>query len=102
MAGSPFVNLADQWRTGNDPSMTGQQQNADRWLRGGGTPIIITPRMSMAAASYPAGASFQEETGLQVPLLPADRQRFVGIYEYNMRITSTSLVRQGSVINAFS
>ena len=63
MGGSPFVNLADQWRTGNDPGMAGQQQNANQWLRGGGTPIIITPRMSLAAASYPAGASFQEETG---------------------------------------
>ncbi len=102
MSGSPFVNLADQWRTGNDPSMSGQQQNANQWLRGGGTPIIVTPRMSMAAASYPAGASFQEETGIASPLLAADLQRAVGVYEINMRITSTSLTRLGSVINAFS
>jgi hypothetical protein len=102
MANSPFVNLADQWRTGNDPSMSGQQQNANQWLRGGGTPIIITPRMSLAAASYPAGATFQEEGGFAPPLLPADLQRGVGVYEMNMRITSSSFTRQGSVINAFS
>ena len=36
------------------------------------------------------------------PLLPADLQRGVGVYEMNMRITSSSFTRQGSVINAFS
>jgi hypothetical protein len=102
MSGGTFVNLADQWRTGNDPSMLGQQQNANQWLKGGGTPIVITPRMSMAAASYPAGASFQEETGIASPLMPADLQRGVGVYETNMRITSNTTTRQGSVINAFS
>ena len=102
MAGSPFINLADQWRTGNDPTMSGQQQNANQWLRGGGTPIVVTPRMSLAAASYPAGATFQEETGIATALLPTDLLRGVGVYESNMRITSNTTTRQGSVVNSFS
>jgi hypothetical protein len=101
MGGSAFVGLADQWRTGNDPSMSGEQQNANQWLKGGGTPIVITPRMSLAAATYPAGASFQEDTGTAAPLLPADLQRGVGAYETNMRIISNATARLGSVINSF-
>jgi hypothetical protein len=101
MGGSPFVNLTDQWRTGNDPSMSGQQQNANQWLKGGGTPIVVTPRMSLAAASYPAGASLQEETGVVSAPLPADLQRGVGAYEANMRIISNATARLGSVINSF-
>jgi hypothetical protein len=102
-SGSPFVNLADQWRTGNDPGLsTGQQQNANQWLRGQGTQIIFTPLVSMAAASYPAGASFQEETTMQSPLLPTDLQRGAGMYEYNMRVTSGSTTDRGKVVNRFS
>ncbi len=102
-SGSPFVNLADQWRTGNDPGLsTGQQQNANQWLRGQGTPIMFTPLVSLAAATYPAGATFQEENTFQPPLLPTDLQRGVGVYEYYMRVTSGSMSDQGKVVNHFS
>lgn len=101
-SGSPFVNLADQWRTGNDPGLSTGQQNANQWLRGQGTPILFTPLVSMAAASYPAGATFQEETTIQAPLLPTDLQRGAGMYEYNMRVTSGSTADKGKVVNRFS
>jgi hypothetical protein len=103
MGGSPFINLADQWRTGNDPGLsTGQQQNAYQWLRGGGTQILFTPLVSLAAATYPAGATFQEESAFQSPLLPTDLQRGVGVYEYYMKVTSGSFADQGKVLNRFS
>lgn len=107
-SGSPFVNLADQWRTGNDPGFatgqftTGQQQNADQWLRGKGTQILFTPLVSMAAASYPAGATFQEEGSTQSPPMPTDLQRGVGAYEYYMKVTSGAVGDQGKVLNRFS
>jgi hypothetical protein len=109
-SGSPFINLADQWRTGNDGGMstgmsTGsqqQQQTANQWLLGKGTPILFTPLVQLAAASYPAGATFQEENTFQTPVLPTDLQRCVGVYEYCMRVTSGSVADQGKVINRFS
>jgi hypothetical protein len=109
-SGSPFINLADQWRTGNDAGLsTGlstssqqQQQTANQWLRGQGTPILFTPLVSLAAASYPAGATFQEENSFQSPLAPSELQRAVGVYEYCMRVTSGSTADQGKVVNRFS
>jgi hypothetical protein len=101
-SGSPFINLAGEWRTGNDPGLSTGQQNADQWLRGKGQQILFTPLVSMAAASYPAGASFQEDSSFQSAMLPTDLQRGVGTYEYNMKVTSGSFADQGKVVNQFS
>jgi hypothetical protein len=101
MSGSPFISLSDQWRTGNDPNAN--QSAMQQWLRGGGTPILVTPRVSLAAASFSAmlGMESSDSEAPSMGLSATDRQRAVGTYEYNMRITSGSQRDQGSVINRF-
>ncbi len=101
-SGSPFVSLADHWRTGNDQNPT--QGGMNQWLRGGGTPILFTPRVSLAAATFPAIAGYEgtSESDAPLSLLPTDRTYGVGMYEHYMRITSGSARNQGSVINRFS
>lgn len=100
MFGSPFVNLSDQWRTGNDPNAN--QGTPQQWLRGGGTPILVTPRVSLAAASFSATTGMDADAEAPATVLSTtDRQRAVGTYEYNMRVTSGSQRDQGSVINRF-
>ena len=100
MAGSPFVGVADQWRASNE--MDAGQGGANRWLRSGGTPILFTPRVSLAAASYPAIAAVDAEVENQGPAPTADLQRGVGIYEHYMRVTSDTQRNIGSVVNRFS
>jgi hypothetical protein len=100
MSGSPFVSLADQLRIGNDQNSS--QGGANQWSRGSSAQILFTPRVSLAAATFPAISGIEnEEIGPASPQL-ADREHGVGIYELYMRITSGSARNQGSVINFYS
>lgn len=101
-SGNSFVSMADHWRTGND--QTPNQGGINQWLPGSGAPMLFTPRISMAAASFPAisGAGLDGDSDTPVSLLTADRQYGVGMYEYYMRVTSGSARNQGSVVNRFS
>lgn len=102
-SGSPFVSMGNQWSATAEFDLNNpQQQNANQWLRGSGAQIRFTPRISMAAAAYPAGATFQEQGATQVNPMRADLEHGVGLYEYYMRITSGTTAKQGSVINRFS
>ena len=76
----------------------------DQWLRGSGAPMLFTPRVSLAAASYPAisGSGFDGDSEAPLSLMPTDRQYGVGMYEHYMRVTSGSARNQGSVVNRFS
>jgi hypothetical protein len=103
MSGSPFVAMGNQWSATAEFDLNNQQQqNANQWLRGSGTQIRFTPRVSMAAAAYPAGATFQEEGVGQVNPMRSDLEHGVGLYEYYMRVTSGTTAKQGSVVNRFS
>jgi len=104
MGGSPFVNLSGQWRAANEGGMGAGpgQGNLNQWLRQGGTPILFTPLVALAAASYPALADVQSEQGFAATLSQTDLQRGVGVYEYYMKVTSGSFANQGSVVNRFS
>ncbi len=83
MSGSPFVAMGNQWSATAEFDLNSQQQqNANQWLRGSGTQIRFTPRVSMAAAAYPAGATFQEEGVTQVSPMRSDLEHGVGLYEY--------------------
>src|SRR5271170_7266261 len=95
MLGSPFVSLADQWRLGSDPNA--RQSAMQQWLRGTSAPIVVTPRMSLAAASFPAIAGLEADTEAPAKLTQSDLEHAVGTYEYNMRVTSGSQRDQGSV-----
>ena len=100
--GSPFVGLSDQWRLNSEfsPSAQGNQQQS---ARGQAAPIVITPRVALAAASFPAITGLETESDLGPKrLTPSDLQLAVGTYEYNMRITSGAQRDQGSVVNRFS
>src|SRR5579871_4883148 len=57
--GNPFVNLSDQFQTANDGNAGGQ--GFGQFMRGAGQPILFTPRVSLAAASYPAIAGLEDE-----------------------------------------
>jgi len=101
MFGGPFAGLADAWRLGNNPNSN--QGSLQQWLRGAAAPIVVTPRVSMAAASFPAITSVEAEADAAPKrLTPSDLQAAVGMYEYNMRITSGSQRDQGSHVNRFS
>lgn len=101
--GSPFVSAGSQWSTTAEFDLSNQQQqNANQWLNGSGKQIRFTPRITMAAAAYPAGATFQEDGAAQNGPMRSDLEHAVGTYEYNMRLTSGTLTKQGSVINHFS
>lgn len=103
MSGSPFVSMGGQWNSAAEFDLNNQQQqNANQWLRGSNAQIRFTPRVSMAAAAYPAGATFQEEGVVQANPMRSDLEHGVGLYEYYMRVTSGTTAKQGSVVNRFS
>ena len=100
MLGSPFVGLADQWRLGGYFDMN--QGTTQQWLRGAPAQIVVTPRVALAAASFPAISGVDAEAdAAPKKLTQSDLQHAVGTYEYNMRMTSGSQRDQGSVINRF-
>jgi len=100
LSGSPFVSLSGQWRAADNGGLG--QGNVQQWLRQPGSQIIFTPLVGLAAASYPATASVQVESGFQNNQSASDLQRGVGVYEHYMKVTSGSLRSQGSVVNRFS
>jgi hypothetical protein len=101
LSGSSFVGTSDQWRPANDQNFN--QAGFGQYPHGRDPQLAMTPLVFRTASSFAASLSSQTADSRQsAPMFLIDLQHAVGIYEYNMKLTSGAFAGLGSVVNRYS
>jgi len=100
--GMGSVGINDSWRKAYDDGEMGQGGSNQYPPRSNGSRSPFTPLVGRSAAAFSANESNPDGNRPTTPAFLAEMQRGVGIYEFNMKVTSGSLRSQGSVVNRYS
>jgi hypothetical protein len=102
LVGMGSVGINDQWRKAYDDGNTGQGGSGQYPPRQDSSRSLFTPLVGRSASAYPANESNPDGNRPITPAFLAEMQHGVGVYEFNMRVTSGAFRQQGSVVNRYS